>query len=97
MYSQQEKYFDYRNDLHKVKAKTLIIVGDQDWICPPSKYLATNPKEMEVLIQNTIGQSRIIAEKIQDSRLLIVPGANHSVQVEKNAEFLQAVRELLKQ
>ncbi|OJD28828.1 prolyl aminopeptidase [Diplodia corticola] len=78
LYSEQEKYFDYRDELHKVTAKTLIVVGDQDWICPPS-------------------QSSIIAEKIQGSRLLVIPGANHSVQVEKNAEFLQAVRELLKQ
>lgn len=39
LYSEQEKYFDYRNDLHRVTAKTLIIVGDQDWICPPSKIL----------------------------------------------------------
>jgi proline iminopeptidase len=35
LYSEQEKYFDYRADLNKIGARTLIIVGDQDWICPP--------------------------------------------------------------
>lgn len=38
LYSEEEKYFDYRNDLHRVTAKTLIIVGEQDWICPPSEF-----------------------------------------------------------
>ncbi|KAK7718857.1 Protein abhd8 [Botryosphaeria dothidea] len=76
LYSEQEKYFDYRNDLHRVAAKTLIIVGDQDWICPPS-------------------QSQIIADRIPHSRLLVIAGANHSVQHEKNADFLKAVKELL--
>ncbi|KAL1601735.1 hypothetical protein SLS60_006650 [Paraconiothyrium brasiliense] len=37
LYSEQEKYFDYRGDLRKVTAKTLIIVGDRDWICPPKQ------------------------------------------------------------
>ncbi|KAH3914382.1 hypothetical protein HBI56_093360 [Parastagonospora nodorum] len=37
LYSEREKYFDYRESLHLVAAKTLIIVGDQDWICPPSQ------------------------------------------------------------
>lgn len=36
----------------------------------------------------------MIAEKIPESRLVVVPGANHSVQHEKNAEFLVAVKEL---
>ncbi|KAH8682021.1 Alpha/Beta hydrolase protein [Xylariales sp. PMI_506] len=35
LYSEKEKYFDYREDLHKITAKTLIIFGDQDWICAP--------------------------------------------------------------
>ncbi|KAJ0107000.1 hypothetical protein J7T55_011095 [Diaporthe amygdali] len=34
LYSESEKYFDYRNDLHRITAKTLVIVGDKDWICP---------------------------------------------------------------
>jgi proline iminopeptidase len=37
LYSDEEKYFDYRESLHLVTARTLIIVGDQDWICPPSQ------------------------------------------------------------
>lgn len=37
LYSEKEKYFDYRESLHLVTARTLIIVGDQDWICPPSQ------------------------------------------------------------
>ncbi|KAH7061677.1 Alpha/Beta hydrolase protein [Paraphoma chrysanthemicola] len=37
LYSEAEKYFDYRESLHLVIAKTLIIVGEQDWICPPSQ------------------------------------------------------------
>ncbi|KAF1950180.1 alpha/beta-hydrolase [Byssothecium circinans] len=35
LYSEKEKYFDYREDLSNIAAKTLIIVGEQDWICPP--------------------------------------------------------------
>jgi pimeloyl-ACP methyl ester carboxylesterase len=37
LYSKEEKYFDYRDSLHNIIARTLIIVGDQDWICPPSQ------------------------------------------------------------
>jgi proline iminopeptidase len=37
LYSEGEKYFDYRDSLHLISAKTLIIVGDHDWICPPSQ------------------------------------------------------------
>ena len=37
LYSESEKYFDYRRSLHQIMARTLIIVGDQDWICPPSQ------------------------------------------------------------
>lgn len=40
LYSEQEKYFDYRESLHKITAKTLVIVGDKDWICPPGKLLS---------------------------------------------------------
>ncbi|KAF2639037.1 alpha/beta-hydrolase [Massarina eburnea CBS 473.64] len=35
LYSEEEKYFDYRENLTNVAAKTLILVGEQDWICPP--------------------------------------------------------------
>lgn len=37
LYSENEKYFDYRGSLHRIEAKTLIIVGERDWICPPSQ------------------------------------------------------------
>jgi proline iminopeptidase len=37
LYSSNEKFFDYRDDLKTITAKTLIIVGDQDWICPPKQ------------------------------------------------------------
>ncbi|KAI1343702.1 Alpha/Beta hydrolase protein [Xylariaceae sp. FL0016] len=44
LYSEEEKYFDYRDQLHHITAKTLVLVGDQDWICPPehSRYIASN-------------------------------------------------------
>lgn len=34
LYSQDEKYFDYRDRLHLISAPTLVVVGDKDWICP---------------------------------------------------------------
>lgn len=37
LYSEQEKYFDYRDRLHLISAPTLIMVGDKDWICPLGK------------------------------------------------------------
>jgi pimeloyl-ACP methyl ester carboxylesterase len=65
LYSASEKFFDYRDRLKNITAKTLVIVGENDWICPAE-------------------QSRVI-----------VPGANHSVHLEKNNVVLGAVRELL--
>lgn len=76
LYSASEKFFDYRDRLKNITAKTLVIVGENDWICPAE-------------------QSRIIADGIQGARLVIVPGANHSVHLEKNDIVLAAVRELL--
>lgn len=76
LYSASEKFFDYRDRLKNITAKTLVIVGENDWICPAE-------------------QSRIIADGIQGARLVIVPGANHSVHLEKNDIVLGAVRELL--
>ncbi|KAI9739553.1 MAG: hypothetical protein M1834_006269 [Cirrosporium novae-zelandiae] len=35
LYSEKEKYFDYRPRLKEVTAQTLIVVGEKDWICPP--------------------------------------------------------------
>ncbi|KAK1623469.1 Alpha/Beta hydrolase protein [Colletotrichum phormii] len=42
LYSEKEKYFDYTEQLSKITAKTLVVVGDKDWICPPenSKLIA---------------------------------------------------------
>ncbi|WVW79476.1 hypothetical protein I302_101445 [Kwoniella bestiolae CBS 10118] len=37
LYSDREKYFDFRPNLKLVTAKTLIIVGQGDWTCPPSQ------------------------------------------------------------
>ncbi|KAK7533543.1 prolyl aminopeptidase [Phyllosticta citricarpa] len=76
LYSEGEKYFDYRESLASITAKTLVIVGSEDWICPPN-------------------QSRSIAERIPNARLVVVPGANHSVQAEKNEIFIGEVRKLL--
>ncbi|BCS20469.1 alpha/beta fold hydrolase [Aspergillus puulaauensis] len=76
LYSASEKFFDYRDGLKNITAKTLVIVGEHDWICPAE-------------------QSRIIAGGIQGARLVVVPGANHSVHLEKNDVVLAAVRELL--
>jgi proline iminopeptidase len=36
LYSEEEKYFDYRARLKEITAPTLIIVGERDWICPLS-------------------------------------------------------------
>lgn len=38
LYSESEKYFDYRDQLSQITAKTLVIVGDKDWICPPGRF-----------------------------------------------------------
>ncbi|VUC28281.1 unnamed protein product [Clonostachys rosea] len=35
LYSEQEKYFDYTDRLSEITAKTLVVVGERDWICPP--------------------------------------------------------------
>ncbi|KAH7021307.1 Alpha/Beta hydrolase protein [Microdochium trichocladiopsis] len=35
LYAESEKYFDYRDRLPSVTAKTLVFTGDKDWICPP--------------------------------------------------------------
>ncbi|GKT70729.1 alpha/beta hydrolase fold protein [Colletotrichum tofieldiae] len=39
LYSEKEKYFDYTDQLPNITAKTLIVVGDKDWICPPGKIV----------------------------------------------------------
>ncbi|KAL4937175.1 hypothetical protein BDV06DRAFT_227200 [Aspergillus oleicola] len=37
LYSDSEKFFDYRGGLKGVTARTLVIVGERDWICPPEQ------------------------------------------------------------
>jgi proline iminopeptidase len=39
LYSKSEKYFDYRDQLKHISAKTLVLVGEKDWICPPGECL----------------------------------------------------------
>ncbi|RMJ13481.1 hypothetical protein CDV36_006863 [Fusarium kuroshium] len=52
LYSQEEKYFDYTEKLDNITAKTLVIVGDQDWICPPdnSKIISERVKNAELFV-----------------------------------------------
>jgi proline iminopeptidase len=71
-----EKQHDLRDRLSDIAVPTLVIVGAEDWICPPS-------------------QSRLIAEGIPDAELFVVPGANHSVQAEANADVLACARDFL--
>ncbi|KAI0484555.1 Alpha/Beta hydrolase protein [Xylariaceae sp. FL0804] len=55
LYTEQEKYFDYRDRLQGITADTLVIVGDKDWICPPqhSQYIASRiPKAELFLVEN---------------------------------------------
>ncbi|PYH85588.1 alpha/beta-hydrolase, partial [Aspergillus uvarum CBS 121591] len=37
LYAAPEKLFDYRDQLHQISARTLVIVGEKDWICPPEQ------------------------------------------------------------
>ncbi|WVQ73622.1 hypothetical protein IAR50_003202 [Cryptococcus sp. DSM 104548] len=37
LYSEEEKYFDYREGLKTLSVPTLIFVGEDDWITPPSQ------------------------------------------------------------
>jgi pimeloyl-ACP methyl ester carboxylesterase len=37
LYAEPEKFFDYRGRLHLITAKSLVIVGGSDWICPPEQ------------------------------------------------------------
>ncbi|GMF07739.1 unnamed protein product [Ambrosiozyma monospora] len=63
LYSEEEKYFDYTSQLKLFKKPTLIIVGEKDWICPPS-------------------QSKKIHDLVDNSKLVVVPNANHSAHLE---------------
>lgn len=39
LYSEAEKYFDYRDQLPSIIIPTLIIVGEKDWICPVTQSI----------------------------------------------------------
>ncbi|KAL2795021.1 alpha/beta-hydrolase [Aspergillus keveii] len=59
LYSSSEKYFDYRSSLDKISAKTLVIVGAEDWICPPkqSKIIAESVPGAQLVILPEAGHS----------------------------------------
>ncbi|KAK7949250.1 uncharacterized protein PG986_010136 [Apiospora aurea] len=52
LYSESEKYFDYRGQLGQITAKTLVIVGDKDWICPPenSAFIASKIPDATLMV-----------------------------------------------
>lgn len=70
------KDYDLRDQLAGITVPTQVIVGGEDWICPPS-------------------QSRLIAERVPGAELLEIPGANHSVHIEANAQVLAGIRSFL--
>ncbi|KAG7696692.1 hypothetical protein KL933_004773 [Ogataea haglerorum] len=72
LYAESEKYFDYRDKLPLLQTPTLVIVGEKDWICPPS-------------------QSKIICSLIPNSKLVVVPGTNHSVHQEKPQQVIAEI------
>ncbi|PYH87474.1 alpha/beta-hydrolase [Aspergillus ellipticus CBS 707.79] len=37
LYATPEKHFDYRSQLGNITARTLVLVGEKDWICPPAQ------------------------------------------------------------
>ncbi|KAJ0164869.1 Proline iminopeptidase [Colletotrichum tanaceti] len=52
LYSEEEKYFDYTDRLPQITAKTLVVVGDKDWICPPenSRLIAERVPGAELVL-----------------------------------------------
>lgn len=52
MYNEEQKYFDYREKLPQIKAKTLVVVGSEDWICPVqhSEYIAAKIPGAELCV-----------------------------------------------
>ncbi|TDU00920.1 proline iminopeptidase [Azorhizobium sp. AG788] len=70
------KDYDLRDQLAGIAVPTQVIVGGEDWICPPS-------------------QSRLIAGRVPGAELLEIPGANHSVHIEANAQVLAGIRSFL--
>lgn len=74
LYSEKEKYFDYKNDLIHLEIPTLIIVGEKDWICPPAQSqiihnLIPNSQYFEVEGANHgvhIEKKEIVIDKITE-------------------------------
>lgn len=98
LYSEKEKYFDYRARLKEITAPTLIIVGERDWICPlsTSSRLLTQRAGLGPCQRLTLSdQSKIMADGIPDSKLLVVKDANHSVHHEKNELVISEIRSFL--
>ncbi|EED17052.1 proline iminopeptidase, putative [Talaromyces stipitatus ATCC 10500] len=59
LYSEKEKYFDYTKKLASITAKTLVIVGENDWICPPenSRIIAERIPGAELLVVSDANHS----------------------------------------
>lgn len=100
LYSEKEKYFDYRDQLHRITAKTLAVVGDKDWICPPSRLYIDHADELRGrdirLTFSYAENSEFIVSKIPNAKLFVVENANHSVHLEKNELVISRIRDHLK-
>jgi hypothetical protein len=60
LYSAQEKYFDYREQLHRITANTLVIVGEKDWICPSRASLMSRQANVDAdSVHRQLGIHRI--------------------------------------
>ncbi|KAL1987560.1 hypothetical protein VTN96DRAFT_3160 [Rasamsonia emersonii] len=74
LYAEPEKFFDYRDDLPKITAKTLVIVGEKDWICPPvqSEFIASRiPRARLEVVSNAnhsvhLEQNALVIEMIRE-------------------------------
>ncbi|ODO06080.1 hypothetical protein L198_01309 [Cryptococcus wingfieldii CBS 7118] len=96
LYSEKEKYFDYREGLKTLSIPTLIFVGEHDWITPPCTPASPTFLMPRPLMKGAIiAQSKLIHERAPNSKLVIFPNANHSVHHDKNAEVLKLIRDFV--
>ena len=72
------KYFDTRSELQKIKAPTLIIVGELDAMLPPR-------------------MSKLLHEKIADSKFVLIEKGGHEIMLEKPNEVNDAIERFLKE